>query len=82
MRVVAPPAQIRKQRVGKVDCARALKPRGARERVKPLELCDRRGELTHGAQTAQRKRLRTRRGAWQRIEGAWVRPPAELASSA
>ena len=31
MRVVAPPAQIGKQRVGDVDCARPLGPSDARE---------------------------------------------------
>ena len=45
MRVVAPPLQARKQRVGDVDRARALGPGGARERVEPLKLGDRRGEL-------------------------------------
>ena len=52
MRVIAAPAQICKQRVGDVDCARALGPSGASERVKPLKLGHRRGDLSHGAQAA------------------------------
>ena len=58
MRVVAPPSQIRKQRVGDVDRARPFGPSGARERVEPLKLRDRRGELPHRAQATQRERLR------------------------
>ncbi len=61
MRVIAPPAQVRKQSVGDVDGARSVGPSGARERVEPLKFGDRRGELPHGAQAAQSKRLRTRR---------------------
>ena len=68
MRVVAPPLQARKQRVGDVDRARALGPGSARERVEPLKLGDRRGELPDGAQAPQRERLRARRRARQRIE--------------
>ena len=58
MRVVAPPAKIRKQRVGGVDGARPFGPGGARERVQPFKLGDRRDELPHRAQAAQGERLR------------------------
>jgi hypothetical protein len=75
MGVVAPPAQIRKQRVGDVDRASALGPGRARERVKPFELCDRRGKLPNRAQAAKGKRLRARRRTRQWTERAGVRPP-------
>ena len=52
MRVIAPPAKLREQSVGGVDGARTLGPSGARERVKPLKLGYRRGELSYGPQAA------------------------------
>ena len=75
MGVVAPPSQLRKQRIGGVDGARTFGPSGARERVKPLEFCNRRGKLPDRAQAAQSERLRTRRRTRQRIEGLRIRPP-------
>ena len=48
MRVVTSPSQIREQRLGDVDRACAFGPCGPRERVEPLELRNRSGELPNG----------------------------------